>query len=333
MSLEQHMAAVLYEATRTLFPLAPNPRDLIKRHTWRDRRYLGEVDGKVLSWKGLSTNLVQIDFRYRAIFLDLVQNILPIQERHRLFGPVFTQNTLQYDRFVVMFVLDFPLESEADIVAQGFVPRRMNRALHACVVAHPEEFLSQSVEHWTAKVVRLVLLQRVLSTHRKPLDANEVPFQNLLYQTGYLHSYIVKGGLELHQLSKPRRAGGFGHDFHAVVANPQHAERGAFSLGIEVYNAAIGYEVYNAAIGYHVESILGYVRRFDLAGMIVVSKDDPFPSLLKASNLFQQQISRKAQLITIGDRTSIGIHHLPLDTVIYELQQMHDAIGSIVMKG
>lgn len=321
MSLEQYMAAVLHEATRTLFPLASNPHSLVKIHTWRDRRYVGEAGDRVVAWKGRSANLVELDFRYRTIFIDLVQNVLPLAERYRLFGPTFTESTASYDQFVVLFVLDFPLESEADIIAQGFVPRRMSRALHACVVAHPEEFLSQSVEHWTAKVVRLVLLQRVLSTHRKPLDANEVPFQNLLYQTGYLHSYIVKGGLELHQLSKPRRAGGFGHDFHAVVANPKHAERGAFSLGVEVYNGAIGY---------HVGSIPSYVRGFDLAGMIVVSKDDPFPVLLKASDQFPWPISRQSQLTTIGDSGSIGIHHLPLDNVIFELQAIRDELTSFV---
>ena len=320
-TLDQHISAVLHEAIRTLFPLASDPGSLIKSHVWRDRRYVGEAAGRVVAWKGRSANLVQIDFRYRAIFIDLVQNVLPLAERYRLFGPTFVERTQAYDQFVVLFVLDFPLETEADIIAQGFVPRRMNRALHACVVAHPDEFLSQSVEHWTAKVVRLVLLQRVLSTHRKPLDANEVPFQNLLYQTGYLHSSIVKGGLELHQLSKPRRAGGFGHDFHAVVANPQFAERKAFPLGVEVYNAAIGY---------HADSIPSYVNHFDLAAVIVVSKDDPFPVLLRARDQFPRPISRESQLATIGDSRSIGIHHLPLDNVIFELQAMREELSSLL---
>ncbi len=319
--LEQHMADVLYETIRTLFPLVPNSPALIKKHSWRDRRYVGEVNGKLITWRGLSANLVQIDFRYRAVFIDLVQNVLPLEERYRLFGPAFAEGTLAYDQFVVLFVLDFPPESEADIIAQSFVPRRMSRSIHACVVAHPEEFLSQSVEHWTAKVVRLVLLQRVMSTHRKPLDANEVPFQNLLYQTGYLHSYIVKGGLELHELSKPRRAGDFGHDFHAVVANPRYAERNAFPLGVEVYNAAIGY---------HVDSIPNYVNHFALAGVIIVSKDDPFPVLLRASDRFPRPISREPQLSNIGDGRSIGIHHLPLDNAIFELQAIRDELNSFV---
>lgn len=321
-TLERHMAEVLHEAIRAVFPLVPNPRSLIKRHRWRDRKYVGEVNGKVATWEGLSANLVHFDSRYRAIFLDLVQNELPVEERTRLFGPVFTEYTLKHSEFVVMFVLDFPIDSEAEIIAQGFVPRRMNRVLHACVVAHPDEFLSQSVLHWTAQVVRLVLLQRVLSTHRKPLDANEVPFQNLLYRTGYLHSYIVKGGLELHHLSRPRRAGGFGHDFHAVVANPRY-ERDAFSLGIEVYNAAMGY---------HVESIPSYVNRFELAGMIVISKDDPFPGLLKVSERFPRPISQEWQLTTIGDSDSIAIHHLPLDNVIFDLQAMQTEIAALTIR-
>jgi hypothetical protein len=319
-ALENHMAEVLFEATRTLFPLASNPRGLIKGHVWRDRRYVGEFAGKVNVWRGFSVNLVQVDFRYRAIFLDIVENVLPVKERYRLFGADFTEYTLQYDRFVVMFVLDFPLDSESEIIAQGFIPRRMTKGLHACVIAGPEEFLSQTASHWAAKIVRLVLLQRVLSIHRKPLDADEVPFQHLLYRTGYLHSYIVTGGLELHYLSEPRRAGGFGHDFHAVVANPRRAGGHAFSLGIEVFNAAIGY---------HIESIPNYVNQFDLTGIIVVAKDDPFPKLLTVHDQFRRPLSQERRLSAIGVSDDIGINHLPLDDVIYDLVAIQDEISSL----
>jgi hypothetical protein len=320
-ALEQHMADVLYETARILFPLASDLRNLIKSHVWRDRKYLGEVNGKVATWKGFSANLVQIDFRYRAIFLDLVQNVLPVHKRHQLFGPAFTEHTLNYEQFVVMFVLDFPLNSEAEIIAQGFVPRRMQRGLHACEIASPEEFLSQSVFHWAGKVARLVLLQRLLSIHRKPLDADEVPFQHLLYRTGYLHSYIVTGGLELHYLTEPRRAGDFGHDFHAVVANPRRAGSFPFSLGIEVFSGAIGY---------HIDSIPNYVNHFDLTGMIVVAKDDPLPELLEVQGKFRRPLSPERKLSAIGTRNEIGINHLPLDDVIYDLLTIQDEIGGLL---
>ena len=319
--LNSRLADVLSDSIRTLFPLTPDPRKLVKKHVWRDRKYVGEVDGKVATWRGTSANLVELDFRYRAIFMDVVENNLPVWERYRLFGPVFAEHTLKYDRFVVMFVLDFPPGSEGEIIAQGFVPRRMNRTLHACVIVHPDEFLAQSVSHWTAKIVGLVLLQRVLSIHRKPLDASEVPFQNLLYRTGYLHAYIVKGGLELHALSRPRRAGGFGHDFHAVVANPTILTPRPFPLGIEVYNAALGY---------HAESIPGYVNEFGLAGMIVLAKDDPFPALLAVGERFPRPISRGQHLTDIGEEDRIGIHHLPLNNVIADPEGMQDEIGHLL---
>lgn len=319
--LNSRLVDVLSDAIRTLFPLTPDPRKLVKKHVWRDRRYVGENDGKVAAWRGMSANLVELDFRYRAVFSDVVENNLPVRERYRLFGPAFTEHTLPHDRFVVLFVLDFPLGSEEEIIAQGFVPRRMHRTLHACVIAHPDEFLAQSVSHWTAKIVGLVLLQRVLSIHRKPLDANEVPFQNLLYRTGYLHAYIVKGGLELHKLSRPRRAGGFGHDFHAVVANPTIPVPRPFPLGIEVYNAAIGY---------HAESIPGYVNEFGLAGMIVVAKDDPFPALVAVGDRFPWPITRGQHLTELGSEGRIGIHHLPLDNVIADLEGMQDEIGHLL---
>ena len=320
--LEQQMAEVLAEVIKTIFPLASTPEAFIKKHVWRDRKYLGEVNGKVAAWRGLSANLVQLDFRYRAVFVDLVENVLPVHERYSLFGRTFVEHTLKYERFIVLFVLDFPLDSEAEIDKAGLVVRRMNRSLHACVVASVDEFLYQSVSHWVAKAVRLVLLQRVLSTHRKPLDANEVPFQHLLYNTGYLHSHIVKGGLELHSLSRPRKAGDFGHDFHAIVANPNRGIREPFSLGVEVYNAAMGY---------HVDSIPSYVNRFGLNSMIVIAKDDPYPPLLQVEERFPRPIRREHRLADIGHPERIGIYHLPLDTVVFELQATQEEIGALLV--
>lgn len=286
-----------------------------------NRKYLSEKDGRVVTWRGYSANLVAVDFRYRAIFVDVVDNVLAQQERVRLFGEDFANAIFNLPHFVVMFVLDFPLEAIQAIKDQDFTPRRMAKALHACVIADTDEFLASHPLYWSAQMTKLVLLQRVLSIHRKPLDANEVPLQNLLYKSGFLHSYIVKGGLELHKLSRPRRAGDFGHDLQALVNNPKMLSLQPFRLGIELYTGAIGY---------HLNTIPQYVNQFDLKGMVVISKDNPWPALSRVAADFHFPIFVAEKLSEIGSNTSVAIHHLPLDQVISELALLRDELETLI---
>jgi hypothetical protein len=223
---------------------------------------------------------------------------------------------------VVLFVLDFPLDTVNTIRSEGFTARIMKRAAHACIVCSIDEFISKPSHYWAAGLSRLVLMQRVLSTHRKPIEANEVPLQHLLYRTGYLHSYLVDGGLELVALSKPRKAGGFGHDLHAVVHNP------TISIGQALH---IGIEVYMGAIGYHAESIPGYVNRFSLSGMIIVSKDDPFITLQRFERSFLKPIIR-ASLTQIGSSEYVGLHHLSFEKVVTDLTRMGEELGVLIPK-
>lgn len=320
-TLDQHIKEVLTETIRILFPINVDPNQLIKPHVWRDKKYVGQQNNKIVVWKGWSANLVAVDFRYRAVFVDVVENVLPVQERVHLFGEDFSAAIAGLSRFVVMFVLDFPLETIESIKEQGFVPRIMNRVLHACTIASVEEFVNLSVLHWTAKVARLVVLQRILSIHRKSLDSNEVPLQNLLYKTGYLHSYIVKHGLELHKLTRPRRSGEFGHDFHAIVKNPKAISLDSFPIGIELY---IG------SIGYHTDTIPQYITKFDLKGMIVIAKDNPLSNLSKIASKFNLLIFEAQKLSEIGEKTSIGIHHLPLEKVVFELSSIRDELETLI---
>lgn len=309
MELQTKIKDTLRQAIKILFPVGVDADAIIKKHIWRNKKYVGEYNGEVVSWKGLSANLTSIDFRYRVIFMDVVENILPIEERLRLFGQDFVTATQDMTQFVVMFVLDFPLSAIDEIKAQGFVPREMTRVAHACCIVSPEEFLTHTSLHWAAKVVRLVMLQRVLSIHRKPLEANEVPLQNLLYNIGYLHSYMVKDGLQLLELSRPRRAGNFGHDLHAIVSNPKASPDTAFPLGIEVYTGSIGY---------HINTIPDYVNSFNLRGMIVIAKDDPFPALQSMQSNFNAPIYTAAKVSDIGTSTNVAIHYLPLQKIIVD---------------
>lgn len=319
--LDQQMTSVLAETIKILFPLDVDPSNLIKPHVWRDRRYVGEKDGRVLAWRGWSANLVEVDFRYRAIFFDVVDNLLPGEERVRLFGADFAHAVSDAPRFVVMFVLDFPTDSVEVIKDQGFVPRTLSRAAHACIIAGIEEFLDSPILYWAAKVARLVMLQRVLSIHRKPLDSDEVPLQNLLYSTGYLHSYIVKSGLELHRLSRPRKHGEFGHDLHAVVRNPNLESLLPFDLGIELYTGAMGY---------HIDTVPEYAREFQLRGMIIIAKDDPFLALSAVADSFDLPLFRAAKLTEMGRGSSLAIHHLALDKVVLDLTTVRDKLDTLI---
>jgi hypothetical protein len=239
LSFDEQAKKVLFEAIKTLFPLQTDPNALIKQHVWRDRKYVGELNGRVISWKGWSANLSSLDFRYRTIFVDIVPNVLSVEERVRLFGWDFAKAISKYEEFVILFVLDFPTDAYETILSEGFTPRLMSKAAHACILTEPREFVTFSAHHWASQVVRLVILQRLLSRHRKPLDVYEVPLQHLLFRTGYLHRYIVSGGLGLIGLEPPRSSGDFGHDLHAIVQHPKQSA--PFNLGVEVYMGAIGY--------------------------------------------------------------------------------------------
>ena len=162
----------------------------------------------------------------------------------------------------------------------------MPTVLHACVVTAPSEFLAFPPHLWAAQIVRLVLLQLLLSRHRKPLDAHELPLQHLLFRTGYLHRYIVNSGLGLLTLDPPRRSGGFGHDLHAIVQHPQLPR--PLNLGVEVFMGAIGY---------HTHSIPEYVQNFQLQGLIVISKDDPARSLEGALSAYGIEAGNASRLL------------------------------------
>lgn len=311
--------AVLFESIKTLFPLQVDPNDLIKSHVWRDRKYVGESQGRVVAWQGWSANLSSLDFRYRTIFVDRVSNVLSYDERTRLFGWDFAKAVAKYDEFVVMFVLDFPLDTYETILSEGFIPRIMTRAAHACVIAEPDNFSRQSTHHWASQIVRLVILQRLLSRHRKPLDVYEVPLQHLLFRTGYLHRYIVNNGLGLITLDPPRLSGNFGHDIHAVVQHPYVST--PFNLGVEVYMGAIGY---------HIQTIPQYVEQFSLKGLIVIAKDEPFTALEKAFAQFGSKVSKAKSLSEIGIFASIGIHYLPLQQVMLDLDYAREDIDSLL---
>ncbi|MCS6802749.1 MAG: hypothetical protein NZ773_12520 [Dehalococcoidia bacterium] len=320
MSLSDWLRQVIEETVLLLFPGRPLPAGLVKRHVWRDQKYVGAAAGRVVPWEGWSANLANLDARYRAIFADVVDNILPESERYRLFGDAFSEEIRELNRFVVLFVLDFPLETEQDIILAGFTPRRMARVLHACKIVSVEEFLDKTTLHWAAVLTRLVMLQRFLSIHRKPLEGNELPLQHLLYQTGYLHKLIVSSGLELYSIDPPRRSGRFGHDLEILARNPVKSPE----------KIKIGVEAYLKSPGYHLDSIPQYIKRFSLDAIMVVAPDNPRPVLFPRLSSLGIPVYEAHRVAELGRPNFLGFYHLPLHQVIADLRGLSERIVEVI---
>jgi len=310
---------VLFETIKSLFPLQTESRSIIKQHVWRDRKYVGEMNGSVIVWKGWSANLSHLDFRYRTVFIDRVANVLSIEEKTRLFGWHFAKSSKDMEEFVVMFVLDFPIDAYELILQEGFIPRLMSKVVHACVVVGINEFLSYTAHHWTSQIIRLVILQRLLSRHRKPLDAYEIPLQNLLFRTGYVHTYIVKSGLGLIKLEPPRASGEFGHDLHAIVQHPDINP--PFNLGIELYMGAVGY---------HIQTIPQYIVQYNLKAVIIIAKDDPYNLLQPVFDNLGIESNKIHSLYEISASTKVGVNFLALQQVMIDLDDIRDDIDNLL---
>jgi hypothetical protein len=159
------MRAVLRETIKILFPLSVEPDDVIIPHVWRNKRYVGEHCGRIAAWKGWSANLQTFHPRYSTLYIDQVENSLSEEAKLALFGQEFARRISGNTPYVVMFVLGFPVDTEAIILWEGFIPRRLSeRRLHACVVNTVDEFLSQPTLVWAALCARLLNLQKELMT-------------------------------------------------------------------------------------------------------------------------------------------------------------------------
>ncbi len=312
---------VLSRASSILFPLQSSKiKKLVKSHNWRDRKYVGEVGGKVCVWSGYSINLAYLDSRYRGLFADYVQNQLPIEERQQLFGDEFAAAIKDLSSFIAIFNLDIPHEAIEIVMSLGFIPRRMNRSNHICLVYSPEDFLSISLELISLKVVEMIILQRNIAIHRQPLDLLELPLQHFLYQSNYLHGLIVKEGLWLKSISKPRKSGEFGHDMEIQAISPFASQ-----------NLIIGVEVFMKAWGYHINTIPNYIEQFKLNGLIIISKDLP-QGILKQ---LQFDLNLEISLISrIGEFSSclsgFPIYHLELGNLVKDLFKLEEQLKNLL---
>ena len=120
--------------------------------------------------------------------------------------------------------------------------------------------------------------------------------------------------------SRPRRAGSFGHDLHAIVRNPP-AKSSAFPLGVEVYMGPIIY---------HAQKIPQYVNEFGLQGVLIIAKDNPFPALQSVISEFNTPIYYASRPVEIGASSGVAIHHLPLDKIVVDLTTLRDELEAIL---
>ena len=313
-----HMLGTLHRAIRALYPAVPGAMSLVKDHVWRDRRYVGEHAGKVLSWQGFSANLRRMDSRMRTVYLDHVPHRYDQGTATELFGPDFAQRLAQTGPAIVTYVLDFPVDSAAGITRAGFVPRIMGRTIHACHIAPVDEYLTLNPASHASNVIELLMLQKALANERRSIHGVEVALQYLLHQSGLLATYLLSQRLEVVSLDPPRKSGDFGHDLDARVRVRGHSPE--YRIGIEVYLQGIGY---------HRETIPKYSETFGLDAVMVVAPRDPWPELAASFATCSISAHQLSKLNQIANAPGVGVHHLPLSNVINRLAQTANGIEAI----
>jgi hypothetical protein len=178
MRIKDRLREVVLDAACRLFPHKGRGEveELVLPHHWRNRKYVGELDGKVCSWVGSSINLSHLDPGGHTLYGDHVARVPPAEEWEGLFGPDFTEAIRGLTEFGVLFVCDLPVVAKAAVRSRGFVPRTLGRKCHACLVHAPDRFLSLPTAEVVARTVQLVELQRELlgaSQHARGGDEDE----------------------------------------------------------------------------------------------------------------------------------------------------------------
>ena len=316
--IENHIRRSIGRALHVLYPTAHDVGTLIKPHVWRDRRYVGESGGLVLTWKGMSANLQRADARMRAVYVDFVPHAYGNAEAVALFGTDFAECLLRAGPSVVTFVLDFPHDAIAEITRIGFVPRLIGRNVHACVITNADRYLAVDPSVHASQIIELLMLQRALANQRRTVNGVELRFQHLLYQSGLLAAYLLEQRMEVLSLAPPRRVGEFGHDIEARV----RVRGGTADL-------KLGIEVYLQSLGYHRDTIPAYVSHFGLNAVMVIAPRDPWPELAIKFEEREMPARRIVRLNELGGTDGIGLHYLGLPNVINRLGNVAESIDAI----
>ncbi|OQY87059.1 MAG: hypothetical protein B6D42_00030 [Anaerolineae bacterium UTCFX5] len=164
--VSQRMYDVLALTAQRLFPVGTSPEGIVKRHVWRNRRYVGEKHGKVQDWRGWSVNLRALESGYSTVYADYFINALTRSENSLLFGSDFADVLAMHHTFVFVFVTSCDVATLDTFSESGYNVRRINRIIHPGILMSSEDFMAVSAELWLTRVLDLLKLQQRLCQHK-----------------------------------------------------------------------------------------------------------------------------------------------------------------------
>jgi len=188
-AVNTHMREALIEAVRILFPIRVDPCVLVKSHLWGNRTYVGEINARVVVWRGWSANLSVLDDSYRVVYINFVDNILPIEDRQHLFGDQFATRVQGMASFVVVYVAGLN-HGVSDIVEKsGYTVRLIGQKAHVCLITSVDDLLCQAPLFWVSHIARLANLQRDLlsASNTTPIQTPSRHYSKRLADLGWEH--------------------------------------------------------------------------------------------------------------------------------------------------
>lgn len=151
--------------TRVWERLSPTPADPlhspVKRHVWRNEKYVGVANGRVQAWYGWSANFRR--WGYRTLYIDYVANTLALDRRYQLFGDIFSQDIDELSEFVFMFVASVSSDIKDKVIENGFTYRKLNKRLHPGYIIKTDLHIAKSTDYWSNKGLALMSFQKAHS--------------------------------------------------------------------------------------------------------------------------------------------------------------------------
>jgi hypothetical protein len=166
--IREKMYDVMVHTVRRLFPTDVDPATVVKKHVWRNANYVGMVGGSVQVWQGWSANLRPFGADYRTLYVDYVENVLPVVERQRLYGTVFSDAIEGMTDFVFLFVTSVGVHFQQAVIKRGFTPRYVGDAIHLGMLRSGNGFLEVLTDEWVAQAIDLIAFQHTLRSLKTP---------------------------------------------------------------------------------------------------------------------------------------------------------------------
>lgn len=163
MSVPPEIDNAMYDIlTRVWERLGPAPADPlrspVKRHVWRNEKYVGVANGQVQAWYGWSANFKK--WGYRTLYIDYVVNTLAPDKRYQLFGDVFSRDIDELSEFVFMFVASVSSEIKDKVIENGFTYRKLDKRLHPGYIIRTDLHIAKSTDYWSNKGLALMSFQK-----------------------------------------------------------------------------------------------------------------------------------------------------------------------------